>query len=252
MKRARQFLVVNLSIGLLAWACSGCEPSKEQRANWQRQTLAECENKFCEGDSEPQHDFLKSQSLKFNGNWYLGPKEYYSSGTNGAAFYWPSKTPSATSTPFPERSLVVSGHGDKVTIYIFLRGKAEWPTPNAEKPWESRRKSSLDEARDAGVPIEQTALRPGLERYTVHRKASGAGDDFSVYVATVRNRILGDGHPTLFCRSDTCTSGDFPQADIYADYRFSEAHANDWPEIHAEIVRILGLLQPLQPAARER
>jgi hypothetical protein len=252
MKRTRYSLVVNLSAGLLALACSGCEPSKEQRAEWQRQRIVECENRFCDGDKEPQHDYLKSQSLKFNGNWYLGPKEYYSSGTNGAAFYWPSKTPSATSTPFPERSLVVSGHGEKVTIHIFLRGKAQWPIPNAVKPWEFRRKSSLEEARDAGDPVEQTTLRPGLERYVVHRRTSTGTNDFSVYVATARNRLMGDGHPTLFCRGDTCTSGDFPQPDIYADYRFNEANAKDWPEIHAEIGRVLGLLQPSPSSANER
>lgn len=196
---------------------------------WTRQRALECLNKFCQGDILPSYDWRQSELLKFNGTWYLGTKSLYSSGTNGASFLWP---------PGPADST-------KRRIEIFLNGRGSWLIPADPSTPRPPIKSSLDQAREAGDPIDFATIRSGLDRYHVQHRTSYGPQTFTVYVATDRTRVSGVGNPTLVCRSVSCTSGDFLQPDLYADYRVEEVDAADWPEIHFEIVRILGLLSPI-------
>ena len=63
----------------------------------------------------------------------------------------------------------------------------------------------------------------------------------------------GDGPPIAFCLNEppghysNCAATEFWQPDIYADFQFSAKDAKDWPEIHQEIIRVLNLLQKVQP-----
>ena len=109
------------AITLYTLLLSACGPSEKQIAEKKR---IECLDKFCYGDAEPSRDYTKYELLKFNGEWYLGPKYYYSNGMNGASFSWPSKK-SRRDVPLNERASA------EHTVAIFLRGRQRWPDPNA-------------------------------------------------------------------------------------------------------------------------
>jgi hypothetical protein len=194
----------------------------------------ECLNKLCWQDKVPTYDWRQSELLKFNGTWYLGPKGLYSSGMNGAYFAWP----------------IGDENVSKARVEIHLNGRGSWLIPADASTPRPPSKSNLDEARDDGDPIKYTSLGPGLERYEVERRTPYGIQPFSEYIATNRNSISGEGHPTLTCRSGNCSSGDSLQPDLFADYRVNEENAKNWPEIHAEIVRVLGLLVPIGPAEK--
>jgi hypothetical protein len=238
-----------------SWFLVGCGPSEQPKAQRSEERRIECLDKFCEGDVEPKHDPLREVALKLNGQWFIGPREYFSTGINGAAFYWPSKTPSAPGDrAFPERSLVEAGKGDQASIVIFLTGRQRWPTPNVEKPWDN---SSWDrhfgELQAQGLRMERTTLNAGLDLVRF-RKLDGKPYNYSYYIATGQQRIRGSGPPVLSCQEstppyprDVCTSGEFWQPDVYADFRFNIKHAPEWPAIHEEIVRVLNLSRKVQP-----
>jgi hypothetical protein len=153
---------------------------------------------------------------------------------NGAYFAWP----------------IGDENVSKARVEIHLNGRGSWLIPADASTPRPPSKSNLDEARDDGDPIKYTSLGPGLERYEVERRTPYGIQPFSEYIATNRNSISGEGHPTLTCRSGNCSSGDSLQPDLFADYRVNEENAKNWPEIHAEIVRVLGLLVPIGPAEK--
>lgn len=227
-----------ITSGFFASLLSGCMPSAEEVAKkcarLTREQEVRCFNTRCEGDPLPMYDPTQQTLLKLNGVWHLGPREYFNSGSNGAGFRWPIGKESEP----------------RSSIQIFFNGRGSWLIPWEPGKSEPRRKSSLDEAREAGAPIEFSSPRPGLDRYEVRRTTSYGTDTFTVYVATNRISLSKERSPTLFCRERHCTSGDRLGPDLFADYRVDESHANDWPEIHAEIVRILQLLKPIGPAAQ--
>jgi len=72
---------------LLALLLAGCQPSEQQRAKWAEEKRIECLDKLCEGDKPPQPQ-PGMVSIKLNGQWFVGPEEYFSSGINGASFEW--------------------------------------------------------------------------------------------------------------------------------------------------------------------
>ena len=101
--------------------------------------------------------------------------------------------------------------------------------------------------------MELTKLKPGLDLVRFHQP-DGKPYPYAHYVATDRQRIRGDGPPVLSCQistppypDDVCTTGEFWQPDVYADFRFNNKHAPDWPAIHEEIVRVLNLSRKAQP-----
>ncbi len=108
-----------VSAGLCVAAFSGCGPSEGQKVEQAEKTRIECLDKICHGDVAPKIDSTKDALLKLNGHWYVGPKEYFASGS-GAAFYWPSKTPftgKPDGQPWPEQRKPFYD----VAIEIFLR-----------------------------------------------------------------------------------------------------------------------------------
>lgn len=221
---------------LLLAACERVEQLKAKRVEDRR---VECLDKVCEGDVEPKRDPLKEEAIKLNGQWYIGPKEYFSSGINGAAFYWPSKTPSASGgRNFPERSLANSSQGNLVSIVIFLRST---DLPDAGQS--SYR--NLLMAEQEGRLASKDTLRPGLEAWRVRRQNGEL--DRVLYVA--KHLKGADGEPpVLSCamgdhQYDTCSMGFIWKNDIFVGLRFHSKHGPDWPEIYTEVIRVLQLLK---------
>lgn len=227
---------------------TACGPNEQKRAELAELKRIECLDKFCAGDIEPKRDYAKDELLKFNGQWYIGPKEYFSSGINGAKFNWWAQQPSPLSRLSPEIQAVAAQHN----VVIFLRGKHHWPDPNATSPWSRTWEQTIEIKRAEGKYIEQKALRPGLDEYGQFR-SKGGNLETIYYAATKQKRIRGDGPPIAFCMNEPpgpysiCTAAEFWQPDIYADFQFSAKDAKDWPAIHQEIVRVLNLLQKVQP-----
>jgi hypothetical protein len=221
---------------LLLAACERVEQLKAKRVEDRR---VECLDKVCEGDVLPMYEPLKDVALKLNGQWYIGPKEYFSSGINGAAFYWPSKTPSSPGEKdFPERGLASSSRGNLVSIAIFLRSNS---LPDVGQS--SYR--NLLVAEQEGRLVSKDILRPELEAWRVRRKDGEL--DRVLYVAKYLKGPEGDP-PVLGCsvgdhQYDTCSMGFFWQADIFVGLRFHPKHGPDWPEIYTEVIRVLQLLK---------
>jgi hypothetical protein len=219
---------------------TACGPSEQKRAELAEKRRIECLDTFCEGDVEPLRDKVREVALKLNGQWYVGPKAYFSGGA-GAVFYWPSKTPEIgrpDGQPYPEKGKPFY----HVAIEIFLRGKHRWPAPSATNSW----RQHFEEETAKGNVIESVTLSAGLEMHRIKWGPNGESVD-RVYVAL--NQRTATGEPAvIFCREVDrplvrCTGGELWQPDVYADFRFSAAHAADWPEIHQEITRVLNLLK---------
>lgn len=220
-------------------ALAGCEPTAEQKAHFAERRRLECLQQYCPGDVLPTYNTMTHEAIKLNGQWFIGPKEYFSSGTNGGAFYWPSKTPvSPKVQDFPEKAAATSGHANDVTIEIFLRSHNGFVrSPSFYK--------ALQIAETHGQVITKTVLRPGLVLWRVKE------DDG--YVATwFTADELRDSNgepPILFCRredepkSGVCTTGFIWVPGIAADLRFRAKHAQDWPEVYQEVIRVLNLLK---------
>jgi hypothetical protein len=106
--------VLLVCVGLGLWLWRSLETARE-RVREQHQE--HCLDNICEGDVPPNHDWLKEEVLKLNGQWFIGPKEYFSMGSNGAVFYWPSRTPGYRGGEYPERGQSFQD----IAIEIFLR-----------------------------------------------------------------------------------------------------------------------------------
>lgn len=248
--------------GALLCTCAflaACGPSEEKKALFAEKKRVDCLDKICEGDVVPRHDTVKEFAFKVNGEWFIGPREY--GGYGGSfAFFWPSKVPAKRANAerqAPEFIPSAAGRNSNfydVGIEIFLTGRQRWPTPKVEKPWDN---SSWDrhfgELQVQGLRMERATLKAGLDLVRF-RQPDGKPHNYSYYVATDQQRIRGSGPPVLSCLAGTpprpddfCTSGEFWQPDVYADFRFNIKHASDWPAIYQEIVRVLNLSRKAQP-----
>jgi hypothetical protein len=242
------FFVLALGVGLTA-----CGPSEKQLAAGAEATRVDCLDKICpgNGDVTPKIDSTKDAILKLNGQWYVGPKEYFASG-EGAAFYWPSKTP-FTGKPdgqsWPEQRQPFYD----VAIEIFFTGRQRWPTPNVEKPWEGATwAKEFNRIQAEGLRMQRKTVTAQLDVISFFY-ADGKAYDTTYYVATQQKSIRGSEPPVASCRTDIlnpnarCSSNEFWQPDVFADFRFRAKHAPDWPAIHQEIVRVLNLAKKVQP-----
>jgi hypothetical protein len=226
-------MILATSTAILVILLNGCEQSKPPIPNNQR---PECRDSICVGDVEPPRDWHTQELLKFNYKWYVGPREYFSSGTNGFAFYWPSKTPNAVAGDFPERLQVTSGKADDVAIRVFLQTKLEPPFRTGYQ--------LLQDFEKQGRVFEKRSLHPGLEVWTVRDQGQYPA---LYYVATELRGLDGDP-PVAGCdhhdvQFDVCTGGFGWRQDLVADFRFSGRHGPDWPDIYKEIIRVLSLLK---------
>lgn len=210
-----------------------CGPSEKQKAMYAEEKRVHCLNHWCEGDIEPSRDALKEVALKLNGQWFIGPKEYFSNGMNGAWFNWWDHKPLSS-----EDAQAVAGKGYDFLIEIFLsHHDGVMHGPN--------RYPSLQQAEAAGRLISKSTPRPGLEVWRV-REIDGRGSAIW-YVATdhvdkdPNGAVLNcdDGDPKF----DSCRTAFIWQPGIGADMRFRAKHGPDWPEIYQETTRILQLLK---------
>ena len=229
---------------------TACGPTDKQQKELAEKLRLECLDKICEGDVEPKRDMTAEVALKLNGQWYVGPKYYFSTGMNGVAFYWPSRT-SREDVPQSERRVPYEN-----TVEIFLTGRQRWPDPNVAKPWDGKGwEGRFEELQKQGLSIERQQLRPDLERVRLF-DAQGKQYRHEYFLATQQRKIRGDGIPGIACdlypdpkpnALPRCNGGMFWQEDVYADFRLHAKHATDWPVIHQEIVRVLNLAKNVQP-----
>jgi hypothetical protein len=237
----------SLAVGRIQLACAvfcvlwltACDPFEAQHAEQVEKTRIECLDKICPGDVEPKRDYAKDALLKLNGQWYLGPKEYFSGG-HGAVFYWPSKTPEtgrSDGQSYPERGQDFN----EVAIEIFLRSN--------NIPSEPRGYKLIELAESKGWIADRRTLRRGLDAIKMKHVIGPRGqyiDHVTYYVAT---QLKGtDGLPPVATcghvnPSDSGGAGFMWQPGIWAGTRMNQKHCADWPEIFQEITRVLQLLK---------
>lgn len=240
--RFHQVACIGLLLGL-----TSCSPSEQKLAELAELKRVECLEKICQGDVEPKRDYTKEVALKLNGTWFIGPKYYFSTGMNGAAFYWPSRK---NREEVPSEEMRVPQEN---TIEIFLTGRQRWPNPKILAPWKnSSWERRFDELQKEGFRIERQQLRPDLERVRFY-DAQGKPYRLEYFLATQQKLPLSrNSLPGIACEpypdvspgaKPGCTGSIFWQEDVYADFRLHAKHANDWPEIYQEITRVLSLLK---------
>jgi hypothetical protein len=97
--------------------------------------------------------------------------------------------------------------------------------------------------------MERSQLRPGLERVRFFSAKGQYRHEY--FLATQQTLPRGNSVPGIACdlypdskpnALPRCTGGFYWQEDVYADFRIHAKHANDWPEIYLEIIRVLQLL----------
>jgi hypothetical protein len=214
-------------------ALVACGPSEEKRSVMAEQRRIDCLEKFCDGDVEPKRDVATEVALKLNGQWYVGPREYFSTGKNGGGFYWPSQHPMFKGGDYPEGR---KDFPDKA-IEVFLS------TPKTNLPGKSLYQTLL-EMEAKGQVLEKATLRPGLQVWRT-REHGRALETW--YVASSLEGLSGDP-PTIACREINlklarCSTGFRWLPDVAASMRLSAIHAPDWPEIYLETQRVLKLLR---------
>ena len=137
----------------LVMALVACGPSEEKRSVMAEQRRTDCLEKFCDGDVEPKRNMATEVALKLNGQWYVGPREYFSTGKNGGGFYWPSQHPMFKGGDYPEGR---KDFPDKA-IEVFLS------TPKMNLPGKSLYQTLLEmEAKGEISPEILAALRQAL------------------------------------------------------------------------------------------
>ena len=185
----------------------------------------------------------KEVPLKFGGQWFIGPKDYFSSGINGASFVWWDHKPLSSSTKRPPeaQALAVAGKGDDFSVEIFLRSTNIPPEPHGYKLIE------LAEAK--GWIADRRVVRPGLDAVTMKHVIGPTGqyiDHVTYYIAT---GLKGIDHlpPVATCAHDhpagSGGTGFIWQPGIWAGTRMNQKHCADWPEIYQETIRVLQQLR---------
>ncbi len=232
---------------------TGCGPSEKQLAAQAEATRIDCLDKICYGDVAPRFDNTKDAILKLNGQWYVGPNEYFTSSGARGFIWWQQKPITRVETRPPELdALIKDGKGYDFLIEIFLTGRQSWPTPNVEKPWEAGTwVKEFNRIQAEGLRMQRKTVTPQLDVISFSY-SDGKAYDTTYYVATQEKSIRGGEHPVASCRTDIlnpnarCSANEFWQPDVFADFRFRAKHAPDWPAIHQEIIRVLNLAKKVQ------
>lgn len=235
-----KFRYLWMAVSMLLVACG---PSAKDKARIAEEKRIYCLDHQCEGDIPPKYNTQNEIALKLNGQWFVGPRSYFSTGINGAAFEWWEHKPLNPLQPRPSEAqrLVVQGHGYDISVEIFLRSTNIPPEPRGYKL------IALAQASD-WIESRQT-LRPGLDVIKM-KHVKGPRDYFidhvTYYVATDLKGV--DGLPPVA----TCSHGDqrngggsgfMWRPGIWAGIRTNQKHCADWPEIHQEVTRVLQLLR---------
>jgi hypothetical protein len=230
------------------WAFGPSEALHAQRAEERR--LA-CLDTWCEGDVQPNNpDHMKYALLKLNGKLFLGPNEYFSSGSAGGSvliIWWNHKPLSRADPMSPElKAIFKDGKGDQVDIQVFIHRSSGYKNPDFDMEYLQRMEAQ-------GQVMSKTTVRPGLQAWRVNE--GGYPITPTWYVATNFVKKAPNG-AILYCQGSdldknpelsNCTTSDQWVPGISWDTRFSGKHAKDWPEIYPEIIRVLSLLKEIQP-----
>lgn len=220
----------------------GCGPSDLHRASESGKQEAACRDQPCPGDVAPQITDDTLVALKFNGQWFAGPRAYFSQGRGGAVFYWPSKAPLTGIDGKGGLPPSVAGQKfETVAIQIFLR--------SGDIPAYPRDYRLIQLADKNGWIASRKVVRPGLERIEMKHVADASGsfiDNASYYVATDIADLEGlppvatcfHGSPDGFGGT-----GFIWKPGIWAGVRMNQAHCAEWPEIYQEVIRVLQLLK---------
>lgn len=216
---------------------TACGPTEQQKAKLAEKKQIECLDKFCQGDVEPEHDRLREEAIKLNGQWFVGPKEYFSSGSNGAVFYWPSRSPGFRGGDYPERGKSFYDFA----IEIFLRSN--------NIPAEPYGYQFIRLAESNGWIASRRTIRRGLDKVEMKHVIGPRGyyvDHVTYYVAT---ELTGsDGLPPVAtCSHEDPRNGGgggfMWKSGIWAGIRMNQKYCSDWPEIYREVSRVLQLLK---------
>lgn len=223
--------------GLCLLVMTACGPSEKQLAAQAEATRIDCLDKICAGDVAPKFDHMNEALLKLNGQWYLGPLEYFTSSGPRGFIWWKQKPMTTVESQPPElEALIKDGKGYDFSIEIFLG------TPKEAAPQKSMYQTLL-EIEKKGLLLEKQTLRSGLQVWRTRENNRLE----TWFVATSLKKPTGD-LPTIACRGDDpinyrCTGGFRLSPDVVASMRFRAVHGSDWPEIYAETTRILNLLK---------
>ena len=225
------------SAALCLLAMAGCGPSEKQLAARAEATRIDCLDKICTGDVAPPRNELTDDLIKLNGQWFVGPKEHFSAGMNGGGFYWPSRHPMFKGGQFPE-----SGQDfQAIAIEIFLRSNNIPPVPHGY--------AALMQWQAEGRIVDRKNVRKGLDSMRI-LKPDGGMPRGTTYVAT-EIQGLDALPPVASCNHEHPNNGGGAgflwQPGIWVGVRMNQKHCADWPEIYAEVARVLQLLKKAQP-----
>jgi hypothetical protein len=216
---------------------SACEPSPERKIQIAEDKRLHCLDHLCDGDVQPKRDLMKEEALKLNGQWFVGPKGYFSAGSNSGMFIWPSRTPGYRGGDFPEKGQPTYD----VAIEIFLG--------STNIPLQPRGYKLIELAEAKRWVQSRVTLRPGLDAIKMKHVIGPDGyyiDHLTYYVATNLKGV--DGLPPVGgCNHDDPRNGGgigfMWQPGIFAGARMNQKHCTDTPEIFQEITRVLQLLK---------
>lgn len=232
-------LIQSMLLLVLGLSLSACWQTEQQKADLAEKKRIDCLDKICPGyDRDVPVSPLGYQTIKLNGQWYFSPKAY-TKGFAGIVFYWPSKTPltgRSDGKPYPEREQGLDYR--EYAIEIFLGHHSV--NNSSQSPY-----ARLQQAEKEGRLISKTTPRPGLEVWRINEP--GISIKYVWYVAANFVKIDPSG-AVMTCRNDgmpdsVCTNGFIWRPGIAADMRFHGKHAQDWPEIYQEAVRVLQLIK---------
>ncbi len=223
-------------------ALTACEPFAKEKSEQAEKTRIECLDKICPGDVEPKRDHMKDAVLKLNGQWYVGPKEYFSSQGRADFEWWEHKPISRAMKRPPEmQALADDGKGHDFSIEMLFRSN--------NLPSEPLGYNLIKIAEENGWVAERKTLRLGLDAIKMKHVIGPNGyyiDHVTYYVAT---KLVGmDGLPPVatcahVLLNDIGGTGFMWQPGVWVGTRMNQRHCADWPEIFQEITRVLQLLK---------
>lgn len=219
---------------LIAMPLVGCGPSEQRKTELIESRRIDCLNKICEGDVVPKTS-PGYVAIKVGGRYFSVPKAYQSDFT-GLDFYWPSKTP-LTGLPdgghYPEKGQPFYA----VAIQLFLVGE---PAP-------VELSDLVAMAEKQGRPVTLLSQSADLDVISVQLRDSTA-EMSTIYIA--KHMAYPSGKPAAMgCRNaksdDRCSAYFTWDQGMHIRVRFNQRHARDWPQIYAEITRVLALVKPI-------
>lgn len=230
------FVHILLLVGLL-----GCGPNDKERAAIEEQKRIVCLDTPCAGDVTPKHDLQNETAFKVNGQWFIGPTEYFSNVGIASFSWWEHKSYSSLmSLPTELKVHMVDGKND-FSIAIFFRSNHIPPQPRGYKLIELAEKNDWI--------LSRKTIRRGLDAITMKHVVGQNGHYFDHVTYYVGTDLIGlDGLPPVgVCSHDHPMNGGGTgfiwRPGIWVGVRMNQTHCVDWPEIYQEITRVLSLLR---------